>query len=600
MTPKFPRSVAIAAAGATVLLTPFARGADASAPIQIDAPEQRQLDLTKTDGGLLPVRGAQNFGVFRASKTKPALAEGKGYAYNHHPDLAVWHGKFYVAWDSGQKDEDTWPARELYSTSPDGREWSGPQELFPEGVSVPMRLYFYLAPNGRMLAFAGLRLDHAKTDEDTKGPLVVREIKPDHTLGPVHTLRPPTAGARPGDPAAFTTSPDAGYVTACRQLLAARVTLETQDYGVLLDPDQRIAWHDASKWPNGKLGNGFWKATSFYHRRDGAIVGIGKAGWTSVSTDEGKTWSLPVVPPTLTTNNAKVWGQRTGDGRFALVYNPTPRPRYPLVVVTGDDGISFGNMRVVQTQFPPQRYAGINKNTGLQYIRGLAEWADDGSIPDSKAALWLTYSANKEDIWVSRLALPLDHPGERESRWNRYEPRWTQISEQPDGEVRLSSREPFDRAEVSQRFPPAANVVIKTTVVTPSAGPGALDLELLAGIGGARPVRLRFCGDGFLRAIDRDKMVEFGHFAPGTRLALTLEAHCGPRGIYSVAIDDKKVGEAQFAETVSTVERIACRLWARTDADRAPVFLPATADVGAEFDQPADDVSGAVGALSIR
>lgn len=593
------RLVALAALTVAVRMASAEPASPPPAPLQIDAPEQKRIDLTRTDGGLVPVARAENYGVFRASLAEPELAEQKGYTYNHHPDLAVWHGRFYIAWDSGQKDEDTWPARELYSTSENGRDWSASSELFPEGLTTPMRLYFFHAPNGRMLAFAGLRIDHAKTDEDTKGPLVVREIQPDHALGAIFTLRPPTGGARQSDPALFTTAQDAGFRAACQQLLAARVTLETQDLGVLLDPPQRLSWHNAAAWPNGKLGNGFWKAPSFYHRKDGAIVGIGKAGWTSISTDEGATWSMPVVPATLTTNNAKVWGQRTGDGRYALVYNPTPRPRYPLAIVSGDDGVVFRDMRAVQSRFPAQRYPGINKNTGLQYVRGIAEWASDGSIPDAQRALWLVYSANKEDIWVSRVVLPGTNAAALKS-WNIYQPKWAKVTASDAATLAFETREPFDCAEATQLFAPAQTAVASFKLTTPPRGLGAIDVDVMGGAGGARPVRLRFTGDGFLRAIDRDKMVEFGRYAPSSTVALQIEARCGPRGLFTVSVDGKKIGEAQFAEATSALERIVIRVWARADADRAPVFLPATAIVGPEFDAPAVPVASRVSDFAIE
>lgn len=591
----FASASLIAADPGAPAATPAA--ATASAPVVIiSAPK---IELTRTDGGLAPVVGAQNFGVFRASKAQPELAEGKGYTYNHHPDLAVWKGRFYLGFDSGAKDEDTWPARELYCTSTDGRTWSTPTELFPEGLSVPMRLYFFHAPNGRMLAFAGLRIDHEKTDEDTKGPLIGREIRADHSLGPIFTLRAPTGAPRPQDPPTFTSTDDAALVEAFRQLLAARVTLETQDLGVLLDPAQRMSWHNAANWPAGKLGNGFWKAPSFYHRADGAIVGIGKAGWTSLSTDNGATWSQPVVPPSLITNNAKVWGQRLADGRYALVYNPTYRPRYPLALVTGSDGTTFGDMRAVQTDFPPQRYPGINKNTGLQYIRGIAEWANDGTIKDTQHALWLCYSANKEDIWVSRVPVPIPATANGQ-HWNLYVPKWASITEGENGATAIETREPFDHAEVARMFAPVPEVTTSLTLTTPPAGPGAIDVELLAGAGGARPVRLRFTGDGFLRVIDRDKMVEFGHFAPGTKLQLSLQAQCAPKGLFTVLIDGQKVGQAQFAEATPALERLVVRVWARADVDRAPVFLPATAAVSSELDRPTTAVSTTISGVTIK
>jgi hypothetical protein len=95
-------------------------------------------------------------------------------------------------------------------------------------------------------------------------------------------------------------------------------------------------------------------------------------------------------------------------------------------------------------------------------------------------------------------------------------------------------------------------------------------------------------------------MVEFGQFAPGTTVPLRLEARCAPRGVYDVFVDHKKVGEAQFAEPAATLERLAIRVWARAEADRPTQFLPATANVGPEFDQPATLVACRMSDLKIE
>ncbi len=90
--------------------------------------------------------------------------------------------------------------------------------------------------------------------------------------------------------------------------------------------------------------------------------------FVTISEDEGKTWSKPVNPPTLIVGAAKIWGQRTSDGRFAAVYNPSRSKRYPLVLVHGDDGKEFRDMRVVHGEFPYLRYPGLYKDIGPQYV----------------------------------------------------------------------------------------------------------------------------------------------------------------------------------------------------------------------------------------
>src|SRR4051812_49219797 len=240
-------------------------------PIVIQGPEQSLVDPTLADGGLPPAVGVQSFCVFRASKAVPEITDQKGWTYHHHVDMACWKGRLYVGWNSCERDEDVWPSRELFSTSDDGRRWESPQELFPQGVSTPLRMYFYHA-HGRMLAIAGARLDTSDTSEDRKGPLVVREIRANHTLGDVYTLQ----GS--GSATSFDRSQDADFVAACEALLADRVYLEQQDRGKLLG-ERRMKWHDAAAWPAGSVPGDSekWvagKAYSFFQRPDGVLVGV--------------------------------------------------------------------------------------------------------------------------------------------------------------------------------------------------------------------------------------------------------------------------------------------------------------------------------------
>ncbi|HSV14659.1 MAG TPA: hypothetical protein VLI90_10385, partial [Tepidisphaeraceae bacterium] len=308
--------------------------------IQIHGREQSLLDPNLPDGGLPPVVGVQSFQVFRASRdTEP---DGIGFTYHHHVDMACWRGRLYVAWNSCERDEDVWPSRELFSTSIDGANWSAPAELFPQGISTALRMYFFHAPNGRMLAIAGLRVSTEEVEENKKGSLVVREIRDDHTLGPVYLLQ--SFNGSDERVKMFTDAGDDGFIAACTQLLDDRVFLEQQDRGRLLGP-RRMRWHEASNWPDGVVpgDSAKWvsgKAFSFYRRPDGAIIGVSKMGWSTISRDNGQTWDRWVVPPTLITGKAKVWSQQTADGRFALVYNPSRRNRFPLIAVSGDDGVN--------------------------------------------------------------------------------------------------------------------------------------------------------------------------------------------------------------------------------------------------------------------
>jgi hypothetical protein len=276
-------------------------------------------------------------------------------------------------------------------------------------------------------------------------------------------------------------------------LLADNVYLEQQDRGRLLG-ERRMKWHDPANWPGGKVpgDNEKWvagKAYSFFRRPDSLLVGVSKMGWVTTSADQGASWSQPLVPPTLITGKAKVWTQQTRDGRYALVYNPSTRNRFPLIVVTGDDGVTFSDMRIVQGELPRQRYPGLHRSIGPQYVRGISRWSDDGSRADEKV-MWIVYSINKEDIWVSRVPLPVraDASG-KGGDWNVYSPRWAPVTVSGDV-VKLEDRDPYDYACATRVFPEAREVTISFEVSCES-GDDALEIDLKGKFGSTRSIRLR-------------------------------------------------------------------------------------------------------------
>ena len=539
----------------------------------------QSIDLAPHDGRLRPAIGVANYQTFRANRTYPERAEGHGWTYNHAPMLAYWNGAFYQEYLSNPVDEHIAPGHTLMATSRDGRDWGRPTVVFPayeappgtpmpkrcEGYMMHQRMGFYVAPNGRLLALAFY--GHAE-DPFGRGGIgrVVREVYTDGAYGPIYFIRYSTHTdwneSNTSYPL-YTRSTDKGFLAACEALLADRL--------------MTLQWWDEDRGPKGfypvkKAG----EALCWYHREDGKIAALWKWSLCGLSEDGGESFSNPVKVPTLTMDGAKIWGQRTSDGRYALVYNPTVHSehRYPLAIVTGDDGILFDDMLLVHGEVPPRRFFGRWKDYGPQYVRGIAE--GNGTPPGG--AMWITYSVNKEDMWVSRIPVPIRHrvdgpvvddfngmeTGGHVTDWNIYSPRWApvRVVEFPsakDKSLELRDEDPCDYARAVRVFQEGAKAEIRCRVLARQTDTGLLNIEVMDRFGN-RPVRLRFDADGHIRAVDGSTTVELQSYKTDTWYELDLSVDATPSGRYSVSIDGKAaLTGAALAESVRSVERLSFR-----------------------------------------
>jgi hypothetical protein len=533
----------------------------------------REVVLPYHDGGLRLAVGAKNFQAFRANRAHPEQADGFGWTYNHAPMLAYWNGKFYLEYLSSPVDENRPPMHSLITTSTDGMAWDRPRVVFPEitlpnGVPgmVHQRMGFYVAPDGRLLALGFYGQEKHINDGGGVGR-AVREVYRDGTFGPVYFIRYNAHNGFSEKNTNFpfyTASPDVGFKTACEALLANKLVT--------------MQW-----WEEDRSKDGFYypmdvplKALSFFHRKDGTAVGLWKSSWTSVTRDEGKTWSKPVKLPSLVMAEAKVWGQRTKDGRYALVYNPRAdnRHRWPLAVVTGEDGIIFDNMLTVCGEVPPRRYNGLDKAFGPQYVRGIVE---GNGIPPGDT-MWVTYSMNKDDLWVSRIPLPVkgvvtgavrddfDRGSLEDLAWNLYSPQWApvRIADFPGNgnrSLQLSDREPHDYAKAVRVFAETLELTAKFSVLTRQSNSGRLEIELEDRFGFRPPVRLHFDERGRILALDgnQNEPVVLSEYKPDTWYRFSLRVNVR-RGQYDVSLNGNEVLKgAEFLDPVQSLERIIFR-----------------------------------------
>ncbi len=318
------------------------------------------------------------------------------------------------------------------------------------------------------------------------------------------------------------------------------------------------------------------KALSFVTRPDGSTLGIWKNALVATTADRGHTWTTKEFAANLPNNASKYWLQRTSEGHYALVFNPTNRLRHPLALTLSDDGEHFSNLLAVHGELPEQRFGGAYKNLGPQYVRGIVE--GNGTPPDADRAFRLAYSVNKEDLWVARVPTPIRAtvdtavhddfgpaaPGTLPSEWNIYSPAWAPVRVVDTADsghaLELRDEDPYDYARAVRVFPATHGVRISLRV-RPHQTNARLELDLLDAHG-ARPVRLAFAEDGFLWACHEGQWWKAAEYVADRWQTLVLEIPSNPKADRCAVMLDGETTlsrPAIFTDPVQTVERLSLR-----------------------------------------
>ncbi|WP_114782521.1 exo-alpha-sialidase [Botryobacter ruber] len=532
-------------------------------------------------GQLSPAVGVHNIQVMRANRENPTQENAYGWTYNHAPNLAYWNGSFYLHYLSDPVGEHIPPSQTFLQTSKDGYSWSKPEILFPPyripdgtrkeghpGVAKDLdaimhqRMGFYVSKSNRLLAlgYYGIALDAKDDPNDGKGiGRVVREILPNGKFGPIYFIRYNSSWDQKKSAYKFyTKSKDKGFVKACNELLA--------------DPLMMQQWVEEAD-RNDPLINlkGEYKAFSYYSLPDNRVVGLWKHALTSISKDGGKTWEYsPTRAPGFVNSNAKIWGQRTSDGRYATVYNPSEF-RWPLAVSTSDDGLVYKDLLLINGEITTMRYGGNYKSYGPQYVRGILP--GNGTPPGGD--MWVSYSMNKEDMWVSKIPVSITAKadasanevfaqmpaGDELDKWNIYSPLWAPvgIEKMADGTKALAMKDwdKFDYAK-AERVVPASKVMTAEFVIVPAQNnKGMMHIEF-QDAKGTPAVRLIFDKDGMFKNKAGYRLSGMMKYEPNKEYKVRVELDV-PKRMYHVFVDDKKVTTRIFFAPVPSIERIMFR-----------------------------------------
>lgn len=522
------------------------------------------------DGALRPVVGVHNIQVYRANRTAPSHADGLTDTYLHAPMLCHWRGHFYLEYLSGPRAEHEAPCATSLTRSADGITWEAPRVIFP-AIDLPdgsqtiahQRMGFYVAPDERLLAL-GFHGKYPSPNDGTGIGRTVREIKEDGSFGPIYFIRVNAMGAFPNFKLPYplyAESPDAGFVAACEKLLENKL--------------MTAQWWEEEMLDETDFYRIKGKALSYVTRPDGSTLGIWKNRLVATTQDRGETWTEKVFAENVPQNASKYWLQRTGDSRYALVLNPTNRNRYPLAIMTSDDSATFKDLATVHGELPDQRFGGYLKNMGPQYVRGIVE--GNGNPPDAASAFYLSYSVNKEDIWLARVPVPVttavsgpvndtfdaDTPGTLPAGWNIYSPLWAPVRiAEAEGSrlLELRDEDPHDYARAVRVFPATHGVRISFRVFA-RQNDARLEIDLLDAKG-ARPVRLAFGEDGKLWACHEAQWLDAGTYTAGQWHGFELEIPADPeadRCEVRVNGESPLPRPAFFTDPVKTVERLSFR-----------------------------------------
>ena len=442
------------------------------------------------DGGLSPVVGVHSIQTMRGET---------GWLYNHQPMMAYWNGKFYMHYLTDPRSEHEPPGKTMMQTSVDGYTWTAPVELFPEynvpdGMTKPawpgvvskdlkaimhQRVGWYVSKQGKLIATGNYSYAVTAKDDPNDGNgigRVVREIKADGSFGPIYFIYYNHGfNEKNTDFPYYKKAKDKAFVKACDEILA--------------NPMYRMQWAEEADRGDELLPlKTPYKAFSGYTLPDGRKVGLWKHALTSMSYDGGNTWKEPVKRAHgFVNSNAKIWGQRLSDGTYATVYNPAEY-RWPLAISLSNDGLEYTTLNLVNGEVTPERHYGLYKSFGPQYTRGILE--GNGTPPDND--LWVTYSNNKEDMWVSRIPVPVltaatTHANTDFSQyqtladmtdWNIYSPLWAPVA--LNGQwLTLSDKDPYDYAKVERVIPATKELKVAFDVKPMQNDHGQLNVEFL-------------------------------------------------------------------------------------------------------------------------
>ncbi len=225
---------------------------------------------------------------------------------------------------------------------------------------------------------------------------------------------------------------------------------------------------------------------------------------------------------------------------------------------------------MVNGEISPMRYGGAYKSYGPQYVRGISEGA--GIPPGGKA--WVTYSMNKEDIWVSAIPVPVIDKvsahinedfnkmpaGKELEHWNIYSPLWAQVKIGDVNGVKalsLSDADNYEFAKAERVVPASKKIVVEFTMIPQQNNHGNLAIECQDAKGSAA-VRLVFDSIGNLTIKAGYRNRNLAKYNAGEAYNVRIELNTETR-FFTTTVNGKKLSPGLFFAPISEIERLVFR-----------------------------------------
>jgi hypothetical protein len=228
-----------------------------------------------------------------------------------------------------------------------------------------------------------------------------------------------------------------------------------------------------------------------------------------------------------------------------------------------DDGLRYKNLLLVNGDITSMRYGGAYKSYGPQYVRGIQEM--DGAPPAGN--MWVTYSMNKEDMWVSRIPIPVKDTEINDvnenfadpasfNNWNIYSPLWCKVGLE-NNTLALHDSDPFDYAKAERVFPTGKKVAVEFSLTPGQDSYGLLHVEILDGKG-IPCLRLLLDSTGSILTKQGYRNKSLGKYRAGEKLVFKIELNTTTR-FYTVSINGSNPANNLCFAPVAAVERIVFR-----------------------------------------